>query len=272
MFGKSHHYSIQLKLTIIMVFLAVIVIFATTAITIYHDINRLTKQLEQETYMVSRVMAQDFARLSLLDSTELAADIISKLVEFPMVSKVDVSNKSGKNILHFRRQDYKPLDNVAKKPIFFLDELLFIETPLVYQGKELGTAYYTISTQKIHDSLESVYQLLAWSIPSCILFSVVAAFFLQRLFTGPLIQLTHSLEYITQRQDYNYRLEVHSRDNSEIGSLRKSFNKMLSQIQESTNIIKDSQKQLENYNLTLEEKVRQRTEELLQSEKMAALG
>ncbi|HAZ48895.1 MAG TPA: histidine kinase [Cyanobacteria bacterium UBA11369] len=111
-----------------------------------------------------------------------------------------------------------------------------------------------------------------------------------RWVTNPILNLNSAAKQIAAGE-LNQSVEIQRRD--EVGELAESFNRMAAQLQTSFGelqalnaALSESQKQLEIYNQTLEEQVQQRTQELsqalerlqatqaelIQSEKMAALG
>lgn len=122
------------------------------------------------------------------------------------------------------------------------------------------------------DKNRRTQQILIFSIVIAIIFILVASIIILILSTTiskPLISLTKFSQALG-KGNFNHAIDSYSVDNkidtrTEIGLLATSFIEM-------ANEIKDSHQQLEDYNRTLEDKVKQRTEELLQSEKMAALG
>jgi signal transduction histidine kinase len=102
-----------------------------------------------------------------------------------------------------------------------------------------------------------------------ILFAFIVVLIISNTISKPLVSLTKFSQTLGKGNfsaaidDYHQNNKIDTR--TEIGVLATSFIDMANQI-------KESHQQLEDYNQTLEEKVQQRTEELLQSEKMAALG
>jgi signal transduction histidine kinase len=97
-----------------------------------------------------------------------------------------------------------------------------------------------------------------------------------RWVTHPIVRLNNAAKEITAG---NLGQTVELKRTDELGELGQSFNTMSHQLQASFTELRslnaalsDSQAQLAAYNLTLEEQVQQRTQELIQAEKMAALG
>ncbi|MEY4767969.1 MAG: hypothetical protein RL637_608, partial [Pseudomonadota bacterium] len=116
------------------------------------------------------------------------------------------------------------------------------------------------------------HDVLVTSVVIAVIFIIIASIIVLIISTTistPLISLTKFSQALG-KGNFDAVINAYHQDNkidthTEIGLLATSFIEM-------ANEIKNSHKQLEDYNRTLEEKVKQRTDELLQSEKMAALG
>ncbi len=133
-------------------------------------------------------------------------------------------------------------------------------------------------------------QTTIWLCIAALFLSLQIGILTARWVTNPILSLNSAAKQITAGK-LNQTVENQRRD--EVGELAESFNRMAAQLQTSFGelqalnaALSESQKQLEIYNETLEEQVQQRTQELsqtlerlqatqaelIQSEKMAALG
>jgi two-component system NtrC family sensor kinase len=137
-------------------------------------------------------------------------------------------------------------------------------------------SYETIGEVIVNLSLDNLRREISKSQTTSILLTlmvvitaiiIMAAFV--RVITRPVDSLVEVAEKIS-RGDMSKKVEVIWQD--EIGQLAESFNRMIESL-------KRSQEEVENYNRTLEEKIMERTKELegaqaqlIQSEKMAAIG
>ena len=242
---------IRRRLMIIMMILAITVIAISTAITLFYDSYQLKKQLIQETRTVNKALSQDFAKISLLDSAELVADTISRINAFPMILNVDAYDQQGLLILHYSVDPKETHSNKLPQglDIIFSENRLILKTPIIYQDHPIGTVFYSVSTAKISQRIQDIYQPLLYSVPASLLFSVLAAFILQRIFSRPILTLTKSIERIAHQQDFNIRLKTEPSDKSEISSLQNSFNEMLRQLQLANHSI---QEQKERIQITLD--------------------
>ncbi|GLQ30534.1 HAMP domain-containing sensor histidine kinase [Litoribrevibacter albus] len=154
--------------------------------------------------------------------------------------------------------------------------------PIFIGTKRWGEMVLSFSLQQLNDEISRSQDEIAQSIKNITLktFAIVLFVLLviylvisqlsQRL-SAPLIHLTH---YAKQIADGNFSIgsQLPKGKEDEVGMLSDSFIEM-------ANRLKKSYEQLEDYNLTLEKKVEDRTRELadsqqqlIHSEKMAALG
>jgi len=136
-------------------------------------------------------------------------------------------------------------------------------------GERIGMLYVGMLEAPYVDLRNRVVLIfLGIAVASVILLSVIAYFTTTRI-SGPIKALLNATKKVADG-DLEHRLEIESRD--EIGELAESFNRMTAALQKAT----DSYQSLTR---TLEEKVREKTEELratqdflIQSEKLASLG
>jgi len=135
----------------------------------------------------------------------------------------------------------------------FRDHQLRIFLPIIMQGEKVGTIYVTCDLYELNDRLKH-FALIAVLV-LCI--ALLAAFFLsvrlQRVISGPVLQLAQAVRIVTLEKNYSVRATKQSND--ELGQLVDGFNEMLGQIQ-----TRDSALQTARDNL--EKRVEERTQEL----------
>ena len=220
--------SIQKRLTLIMVSTALCVVFIGAVLLIDYDYGRIREQLAQETNVATRVMAQDFAKVLLFDRQDIASDVIFKLSEFPMVLRADLYDTTGNLRLRYARKkdDNKILPNNPQT--LFDGTRMYIHYPVIIQGTQLGNVRFAISTEKLQYMIKQMYILLAIYIPCALVFVILAAMYLQRFFTRPLLHLTWAVSEVTETQDFSLRLDEN--DRSEFGILNRGFNQLMKAI------------------------------------------
>ncbi|MCX7943793.1 MAG: ATP-binding protein [Deltaproteobacteria bacterium] len=158
----------------------------------------------------------------------------------------------------------------------------FIGRAFVVNSWYLG-AYRLIPTRDQSKAIlyvglsESVYMSIQYNLVLRFLFVAIISFVLIIIFSYVLVsKITKPIENLAQLSenissgDFSKRAEISTND--ELGRLAKAFNHMVESIS-------SSHKMLEEYNITLQRKVQERTEELMkikeqmiQSEKLASIG
>ncbi|MFM1892238.1 MAG: hypothetical protein RLZ44_1315 [Pseudomonadota bacterium] len=241
--------SIRARLLAMLVGVALFVIGAGTLAIIWHDTKQLQRQLLDETRAATRVLAQDFARVILLDTADAAADVVAKLEAFSAVRRVDLHDRSGKHRLQYLRapQDDRPLPLAPGEPHRFADDRLLTRFDVVVEGSRLGEAVFVVSTEKLETRIHELYASLVYFVPAMTLVAVLLALWLQRYFSGPLGTLSRAVRAVSERRDYGLRLPV--RDGGEFGQLVEGFNAMLEQIERAT---RELSGQTERLQVTLE--------------------
>ena len=136
--------------------------------------------------------------------------------------------------------------------------------------KVLGVLDIVLSLKKTDERIRSLfYRTIPWAVVSVILISVIISLFLREYVYKPTKRLLEGTKRIAEG-DFDYRIPVMSKD--ELGELTLAFNNMAERLNKANLEIKELVE-------TLELKVQQRTRELeevhkqlLQTEKLAALG
>ena len=134
------------------------------------------------------------------------------------------------------------------------DNALYHIEPIRFEGKILGNVLLMNDQSLLRERL---WRQLMFA-PVILLLATLLAFLLasrmQRLISQPLLQITHVMQEVSEKKNYHIRIPGQRHD--EIGSLILGFNMMLENVE-----MRD--KQLESHRDTLEQKVTQRTQELI---------
>ena len=139
-------------------------------------------------------------------------------------------------------------------------------------GQERYAFYYTsplmawklaavVPVAEINKAIRGfVFKILAALFFALVLLSVLTMMGLQGFVIKPLKKLNPGTDHIKQTGDLDYRIEMKSAD--EIGSLAKSFNEMITSIDQAESALKKSEAELKKHRDHLEELVEARTAEL----------
>ena len=135
--------------------------------------------------------------------------------------------------------------------------------------EKVGTIKLVLSLANVNKAIIEAQKAALLLTAAILLFGILTIAFLVRIVTRPIRVLLTATDRIS-RGDLTQSVDIHSGD--EIGHLAVTFNKMVDSLRQSRN-------EIEEYNRNLEHKIVQRTMELeeiqaqlLQSEKMGAIG
>jgi PAS domain S-box-containing protein len=196
------------------------------------------------------VAAQCTAALAFNDP-KTATEILTALREESQVLTARVETAKGTPFAFFRRPGSLETDPAV----------LEIRRPVTADGEGLGTVVIT-------SDLSDLQNTLRWNVGialGVLLGGLLAAYFLssrlERLITGPILDLVSTVRQISERKDYSLRARSSTQD--ETGQLIDGFNEMLRQIQERDAALLKARDQLE-------QRVAERTAELSRSNRALA--
>jgi len=130
--------------------------------------------------------------------------------------------------------------------------LLEDKKDLVTREEKIGVAQIGMSLQNMRKEIADMKRIIVLLTLTVVAFGVLLTIFLVNIFIRPVKKLVHATERVASG-DLSHTVEVTTKD--EIGKLASSFNRM-------TTSLKESREKIEEYNRTLENKVKERTAEL----------
>lgn len=105
---------------------------------------------------------------------------------------------------------------------------LIIAKPLVYRGEIQGAIYLLAPMPKIQEARTRVFRLFMMAVSIAVLISVILAYVFSRRLSKPLKQM-NSMAKVIAGGDFRKRVDIETED--EIGELAKSFNQMVTALQ-----------------------------------------
>ncbi|HBA88338.1 MAG TPA: hybrid sensor histidine kinase/response regulator [Geobacter sp.] len=125
--------------------------------------------------------------------------------------------------------------------------------PVVLDGQQIGTVVIRSDSRDLAGRLTRFFILVACIMVGALLLVFFLAAMLQRLISGPIMNLAQVIEAVAKNKSYSLR--ARKEGNDELGTLIDGFNEMLVQIQE-------RDQKLEAHRVELEEVVQSRTMQL----------
>ena len=143
---------------------------------------------------------------------------------------------------------------------YVLSDYLHFFQPIYLDGEQLGVIYLASDFGEFYTSLKRYIAIVISVLVTSLVLGFMISSGLQNLITRPILALTHTVQQITESQDYAMRATQQSHD--EVGRLVVGFNEMLTQLQY-------REVELRHHRQNLEELVAERTHELSQAKEAA---
>jgi len=182
---------------------------------------------------IGEVLAQDFAKVILLNEVAVAAEITTKLSSFDSVKSMILYKKNGMPIYQFshNNKSFKveklPKENFRKSEIKKNTLKLYLNSS--YLGTDIGYIQLSLKIDSLGDVIRKNL-LTALSLYAFMLFmSYVLALFFAKRFTSPILTLVKFLEKVELFSSITTR--VKTQENNEYGKLYEEVNIMLDRIE-----------------------------------------
>jgi len=248
--------SLRRKQTLIILLTSTITLLLACAAFVGFEVLNFREELANEISVMAQIAGNNCAAALDFNDPKAATDTIGALrVELP-IANACVYNRRGEVFAQYQREGkstVSPFPPVQLPGHEFRDKQLRIFLPITMQGEKVGTIYVACDLYEFNDRLKhfAMIAILVLGI------SLLAAFFLaarlQRVISGPVLQLAQAVRMVAVEKNYSVRATKQSND--ELGQLVDGFNEMLVQIQ-----ARDTALQTARDNL--EKRVAERTREL----------
>lgn len=128
-----------------------------------------------------------------------------------------------------------------------------------FEGRSLGAVYLLAETSDVAHRAERFGLMSACILMLCFIAALLATATIRRLITEPLTDLAETALVVSRNRDYSVRARL-PKTSDELAFLVQSFNEMLEQIQQRDRALKESRN-------ALEQRVQERTAELMNANK-----
>ncbi|MHC4130928.1 MAG: ATP-binding protein [Planctomycetota bacterium] len=262
--------TIRHKLTVTIMVVCVISLGLAASAFLGWQWHSIRKDMVMDLQAQAQIIAENSnAALSFQDKKD-AEDVLSGLKDLKAVISAVIIDKEGRIFAEFERDGFENLsgewdedecfarikgnfDDSMKSQYFFEEGSLRVCQPVVLDGEVIGCVGILSDLTPMFAVLRrDVIIIIAVMISA----SLVAYFIssgIQRVISGPIINLAAVAKEVSEKKDYSIRAVKKAED--EVGDLIETFNSMLGQIQKRNAQLVDAKK-------NLEERVRRRTAEL----------
>jgi signal transduction histidine kinase len=227
-----------------------------------YDYYTLRQALRMEMDTEAQIIGSNCVAPLLFDDPQAAQSTLAALGRSPHVLAAVVFTADGKAFASYARRDagsggVSPRLSRAQAggnwPVG-TGRILF-GRQIESQGKQVGSVYILAETTDVANRATQFGLISAGILIICFMLALLATSTIRKLVTHPLTALAHTATAVSREKNYSMRAEPPG-GSDELSLLITSFNEMLEQIQQRDHALEESRRELE-------QKVQDRTSELV---------
>ncbi|WP_034899594.1 sensor histidine kinase [Paraglaciecola psychrophila] len=293
---------LSIKSLIIWVVMAItsLSLILSSGVNLYSQISNYRQSLQENVLMFSKLIGQNALEPmmndeGLVEEQNLKALVASEIIENVHIYKIIDPNTTD-FFASYNKEGIAPVkakfDQVqALNQPKMTGNVIEVIRPIRKSGKVLGYVYLRASADVLENLIAQSIMVTVSVLLICLLMCFFFTLKLQSAITAPINILVKFVQRISRQRDYSSRAELHGI--KELYILGEAFNNMLQRTQEHMERQTEAESEQVKLNLSLEEKVQQRTmalkeanneliqtleklhqfqRQMVQNEKMASLG
>ena len=238
--------SIRQKLTLIVLLTCGASIFLACSAIVAYDVATFQRELSGELSTVAQITGSNLTAALSFGDAKAASETLGSLAEQPHVVEACVLLPDGAVFARYARDglgtNCAPSTPTLTQTLF-ASGYVSVSEPIELRGERVGTIVVKSDLEALHSRTARFVGII--DIVS--LLSIVAAYllasWLQRVISGPIVELAQTAAAVSFQKDYSLRAKKSSDD--EIGSLVDRFNEMLGRIQEHEAALRSARDELE---------------------------
>ena len=250
------NFSLRRKQTLIMVLTSMITLLLACVAFVGFEAFNFRGELVDEISTMTQIAGNNCTAALDFNDPKAAADTLRALRAESPIASACVYDRHGKVFAVYHRDseativNFPPVQPPGSK---FRDNQLHIFLPVLMEGEKVGTIFVACDLYERDEQLKRSAVIAIIVLGISLLVAFFLSMWLQRVISGPVLQLAQAVRMVTQEKNYSVRATKQSND--ELGLLVDGFNEMLGQIQ-----ARDTALQTARDNL--EKRVEERTQEL----------
>ena len=261
--------SITSKLTLLVASASGLVLLISCAAFVVNDVSMLRQSNVRELTAIAQVIASNSTAVLAFGHTDSADALLASLSEHPGITGARLFDSDGELFASYTAA------NVAAEPDVRLatpgpqgysvggDGSLQVVLPVFEHGERLGFVQLRASTAKFHGQIPRYGAIATSLLLVSLLIAIVLGTRLRGIVSDPLLRLATAVRQVKGDGDQSVRLDKPSND--EAGDLYEEFNALLVRIDFADAGLQQTHEELRNANAQLEERLRTRTDQLLQA-------
>jgi signal transduction histidine kinase len=272
----------------------------SSGVNLYSQIDTYQQSLKDDVAIFAEMIGRGVIVPMIRDEGENAEQNLKVLAASELIENVHIykiiDQKSLEFFASYNKEGIAPVKtqfdqaNAMSQPKM-VGSVIEIIRPISKDENVLGYVYLRASTEALENRIGQSIMTTASVLLICLLICFFLTYKLQSAITAPINSLVKLVQRISRQRDYSSRAELHGI--KELDILGEAFNNMLQRTQEHMERQTEAEAEQVKLNLSLEEKVKQRTmalkeanseliqtleklhqfqRQIVQNEKMASLG
>ncbi len=245
----------QKQTSIILLTCGVALLIACVAFAIY-DVVTFRRTMVANVSTIAEIVGNNCEGALDFHDPKSAEETVSALRAEPGIEAGCVYDKAGEILASYSRENKQSktlLPPPQRAGFLFKGGTLHVFKEIRHGDELMGTVYVQANSKQLYDRLERYGIIVGAVFVMALLIAAFLSMRLQKLISGPILDLVQTTRSIAQKKDYSMRAAAHGDD--ELSALVSSFNEMLAQIQ-----IRDAE--VQKAKEVLEQRVNERTKEL----------
>ncbi len=230
------------------------VVLACLAFGLYELLN-YRHQMSRDLSVLAEMIGEEQAAGREISDPKVIKEVNSWASKQRPIVLACVYSKDGKLLIKYARDDVKTQREVPELLEDDIDRIegghLVLYQPILLQGKKAGTVFIRSDLRWLYGRLMEDVRMVAIIVLLSWLVSLLLSSRLQRLISGPILDLVHSARTVSETHDYSERVVKSSDD--EIGLLAEEFNEMLQRIQQQDEALRGAKEKAESATRTKSE-------------------
>ena len=219
------------------------VLLLTWGILVTYDLLTMRRDLDRELTGIARVLAANSTAALAFRDDEAAREVLSALSGEQHITAAALYDSTGTLFANYATASPPPQTASAlEASTNFTTGRLSVLMPVRQNEQVLGTLFLQTDLNRLYERSWLYLKIMLAVMAIALLLAATASRILRRGITGPIHELASAAKLVSERGDYNVRAKRLSND--ELGELTDTFNRMLGQIQEREERIRESEDRL----------------------------
>ncbi|MGH9353080.1 MAG: response regulator [Terriglobia bacterium] len=206
----------------------------------------LHARMKDDVSILAKVIASNSAAALTFNDTSAAEDVLASLRALPHVVAACIYRNDGTVLATYFRKGSSP--SIQPPParsseVAFTPHNIILFAPIVRHNQKVGTVYLEADLAALRSVKLGFVEIAVPVLLGALLLAFVLGSKMQRVISGPVLELVGTAKAISEGKDYSIRARKTTGD--ELGQLMDGFNEMLDQIEHRDRELKDHREHLE---------------------------